>query len=234
MKTRRTLTSKLDPVVLLLVSAGMCSCAALRPANQNPTFDRITLNIHAVSHEGGSDQNQWLRICEVLNRYGRIDCANFERSNCQQVGSVRVCDFDSIALTFAPPLSLTRLVRLHNELLALKVEGISLGLTRGSFAGTYTSLASQGSLSIRIRIAVTPGTSLFVERRYPGVCERVATQDNVFFDEVTLRPGQEWIYYRTELKTGNELVRRYFRLSVSSKLEQELSRDEFERMIGKA
>lgn len=233
MKTKRTLALRLNPVVLLLLAAGVCGCAALRPANQSPTFDRVILNIRAVSHEGGPGQNQWLRICEVLNRYGKIDCANYERSNCQQVGSVRVCDFDSIALSFAPPLSLKRLARLHTELMALKVEGISLGLTSSSFAGSYTSLAAQGSLSIRIRIAVTPGASLYVERRYPGVCEKVATPDNVFFDEVTLRPGQEWIYYRTELKTGSTLVRRYFRLGVSTKLEQELSREEFERLIGK-
>jgi len=137
-------------------------------------------------------------------------------------------------LTFAPPLSLDRLLRLHKELLGLERDGISLGLAKGSFVGTYLSLATKGTLSIRVRIAVTPGASLFVERRFPGVCEKVATPNNLFYDEITLGPGQDWIYYRTELKTAGNQVRRYFRLNVSSKQEEELSWEEFDRLIGKS
>ena len=222
-------------VAIITGSALLISgCAALRPSSQAPAFDQITLNIRAVAHEGGPSENQWLKICDILNRYAKFDGINYERTNCQQVGSVRVCDFDSVVLTFAPPLSLDRLLRLHKELLGLERDGISLGLAKGSFVGTYLSLATKGTLSIRVRIAVTPGASLFVERRFPGVCEKVATPNNLFYDEITLGPGQDWIYYRTELKTAGNQVRRYFRLNVSSKQEEELSWEEFDRLIGKS
>ncbi|MEW5796977.1 MAG: hypothetical protein AB1772_11535 [Candidatus Zixiibacteriota bacterium] len=219
---------------IIVLALFLCSCATLQPRKQAPAFDQITLNIRAVAHEGDPSENQWLRVCAVLNRYGSVDCANYERTNCQQVGSVRVCDFDNIVLKFSPPLSLDRLLRLHRDLQGLEREGISLGLANATFAGTYLSLATRGTLSIRVRIAVTPGATLFLERRFPGVCEKVETPDNVFFDEISLRPGQEWIYYRTELKTSGQPVRRYFRLNVSSKLEQELSPVEFNSQIGKS
>jgi len=217
--------------VSALLLATLTGCAGLRLQGQGPTVNEVTLNIRAVGHEGSNDRNQWLKICAVLNRYGRVDCVNFDRTNCQQVGSVRVCDFENITLSFAPPISLDRVTRLHRELMALESEGVSLGLTYGAFGGTYTGLSAVGTVSIRVRIAVTPGATLYVEHRWPGVCEKVATPKNVFDDEITLHPGQEWIYYRSELVTGSDEVRRYFRLNISTRREEELTEKEFDRLI---
>jgi len=220
-------------LVLLFVLFAFSGCASFRPGGNDPSFEKIVLNIRAVAHEGETDQNQWLQICQILNRYGLVDCANYERTNCQQVGSIRVCDFENITLTFAPPLSLKRFRRLHAELLTLKNDGVTLGLTSGVFNGTYSNLTSQGTLSIRIKIAVTPGSVLFLERRFSGVCEKVSTPDNVYYGEIGLRPGQEWIYYRTELGAGAGQINRYFRLNVSSRREQELTADQFNSLIGR-
>ena len=217
-------------VSTLLVLGG---CASLRPNGNEPSFEKITLNIRAVAHEGEGDQNQWRKVCEVLNRYGQVDCTNYERTNCQQVGSIRVCDFENITLNFSPALSLKRLLRLHADLLALESDGVTLGLTSASFNGTYSNLASEGTLSVRVKIAVTPGATLFLERRFSGVCEKVTTPGNVYYGEISLRPGQEWIYYRTEMGSGTGQIKRYFRLNVSSRREQELSADEFNSLIGR-
>ena len=184
-----------------------------------------------MGHEGDADANQWLKVCDVLNRYGMVDCADYERTNCQQVGSVRVCDFENVTLSFAPPLSLKRIGRLHNELVSLKTQGVTLGLTKGSFTGAYASLAAEGTVSIKIKISVTPGTILYLEHRWAGVCEKVPTPGNVFQDEITLRPGQKWIYYRTELDTGSGLVSRYFRLNISTRQPEELNAEGFNRLL---
>ena len=218
-------------LLVLLVLVTFAGCASFGPRSQGPEFNEVQLTFRAVAHEGSEQTNQWLKICEVLTRYGMVNCADFERTNCQQVGSVRVCDFDTLKLTFTPPLSLKRLGQLHNELLALKSQGVSLGLTKGTFGGEYASLAAEGTVSIRVKIAVTPGATLFLERRWAGVCEKVPTPGNVFHDEITLRPGQDWIYYRTELGTGSGLVRRYFRLNISTRQPEELAAEDFERLM---
>jgi hypothetical protein len=219
--------------ILWIALLSLSGCASLRPKTEDPAFDKITLSLRSLAHEGESDQNQWRKVCDILNRYGSVDCVNYERTNCQQVGSIRVCDFENITLTFAPPLSLRRLLRLHADLMALENEGISLGLTSGTFTGIYTNLTSQGTLSVRIKISVTGGATLYLERRFPGVCEEVATPNNVYYGEISLRPGQEWIYYRTELNGGSGLIQRFFRLNVSSRQEQELTAEEFNRYIGR-
>ncbi len=219
--------------ILIVALLALSGCAAIRPGGNDPSFEKITLSIKAVAHEGDAEQNQWLKICEVLNRYGLVDCANYQRTNCQQVGSIRVCDFDTITLSFAPPLSLKRLRRLHADLLALDQDGVSLGLTSGSFSGIYSNLASQGTLSVRVKIAVTPNSTLFLERRFSGVCERVSTPNNVYYGEISLRPGQEWIYYRTELGADAGQIKRFFRLNISSRREQELTADQFNSLIGR-
>jgi hypothetical protein len=208
-------TKLLISLLSLATLALLClsGCAALKPSGRSPSFSRITLSIKAVAHEGEGEENQWLKICEVLNLYGAVDCTNYERTNCQQVGSIRVCDFDNITLTFAPPLSLKRLLRLNADLLALENDGVSLGLTAGEFTGTYSNLTSQGTLSVRVKISVTPGAALYI-------------------GEISLRPGQEWIYYRTELG-GSGGTKRFFRLNVSSRREEELTSDEFHALIGR-
>jgi hypothetical protein len=227
-------TKLLISLLSLATLALLClsGCAALKPSGRSPSFSRITLSIKAVAHEGEGEENQWLKICEVLNLYGAVDCTNYERTNCQQVGSIRVCDFDNITLTFAPPLSLKRLLRLNADLLALENDGVSLGLTAGEFTGTYSNLTSQGTLSVRVKISVTPGAALYLERRFSGVCEKVPMPGNVYIGEISLRPGQEWIYYRTELG-GSGGTKRFFRLNVSSRREEELTSDEFHALIGR-
>jgi len=53
-------------------------------------------------------------------------------------------------------------------------------------------------------------------------CEKVATTDNVFHNEFSLRKAQEWIFYRTELKTAQDTIQRHFRLDTMSKREREI------------
>ena len=224
--------SRTCPAVLALaVMITLVGCAGFGPRTQGPVFDQVRLTMRSVGHEGDEQINQWLKICDVLSRYGMVNCADYERTNCQQVGSVRVCDFENVTLTFSPPLSLKRIGQLHTELIALKSQGVALGLTGGSFTGEYASLAAEGTVSIKVSIAVTPGATLFLERRWAGVCEKVPTPGNVFHDEITLRPGQDWIYYRTELGTGSGLVRRYFRLNISTRQPEELAAEDFERLM---
>jgi hypothetical protein len=223
--------AKLIALSSVLLSAVIAGCASFGPRNQGPVFDRVTLNIQAVGHEGDANTNQWVKICDVLSRYGMVDCANYERTNCQQVGSVRVCDFENITLSFSPPLSLKCIGQLHDDLVSLKNQGVTLGLVNGSFVGAYASLTAEGTVSIKVKISVTPGATLYLEHRWAGICEKVPTPGNVFHDEITLRPGQEWIYYRTELGTGGGLVRRYFRLNVSTRQPEELSAKEFDRLL---
>ena len=219
-------------LIPMLALLGLSGCAAIKPGAKSPSFDKVTLNIKSVAHEGEGDENQWRKVCDVLNRYGTVDCAGYERTNCQQVGSIRVCDFDSISLAFAPPLSMKRFLQLHADLLALENDGVSLGLAVGEFSGTYSNLASQGTLSVRVKISVSPGATLYLERRFSGVCEKVPTPGNVYIGELSLRPGQEWIYYRTELGSGGK-IQRFFRLNVSSRREEELTADEFHALIGR-
>ena len=94
-------------IIVLVVALSLFGCGLGK--HPGLTFDEITLHIKAVGHEGDIDSNQWLKVCEVLTRHGMIDCAHYERSNCQQVGAIRVCDFDSITLPFDPPLTLSGL-----------------------------------------------------------------------------------------------------------------------------
>lgn len=218
----------LTTVVLVTLSGTGCW-----PSKQGRdlVFDEVTFNISAIAHEGDDNENQWQIICDVLNRYGEFDCQEVERTNCQQVGSVRVCDYEGVTLFFDPPLSLTKLQQLHSQLLALDNNGVTLGLRRGSLTAEYIGLTAEGTISIKIRIAVTPGATLYVERRWTGICEKVTTTDNVFHDEISLRKAQEWVFYRTELKTGRDTVQRYFRLNIMSKREEELSQTEFDRLI---
>ena len=217
--------------IVLVISGG---CGGFGPRTQGPAFDQVTLTIRAVAHEGDTQTNQWLRICEVLNRYGMVNCADYERTNCQQVGSIRVCDFENIALSFSPPLSLRRIGQLHHDLVSLKTQGVALGLTKGSFTGAYANLTSEGTIAIRVKIAVTPGAVLFLEHRWAGVCEQVPTPGSVFQGDIVLRPGQKWIHYRTELGAGSGLVKRYFRLNVSSRQTEELTEEDFNRLLRKS
>ncbi|RKX25733.1 MAG: hypothetical protein DRP45_05260, partial [Candidatus Zixiibacteriota bacterium] len=120
---------------------------------------------------------------------------------------------------------------LHEQLLALEKYGVTLGLKHGSVSTTYQALIAEGRISIKVRIAVTPHATLYVEHRYIGVCEKVKTKNNVFNQEIQLHRGQEWVYYRTEIDAGHEIVRRYFRLNIISKQEQELSREDFVVLI---
>lgn len=230
----RFCSAKYFAVSVVCLSALIMGCAALGPRTQGPVFDQVTLTMRAVGHEGDAHTNQWLKICDVLNRYGMVDCAEYERTNCQQVGSVRVCDFENITLSFAPPLSLKRIGQLHNDLVSLKTQGVTLGLTNGSFVGAYASLTSEGTVSIKVKISVTPGATLYLEHRWAGVCEKVPTHGNVFQDEITLRPGQQWVFYRTELGAGGGLVKRYFRLNISTRQSEELSAEEFDRLLKKS
>jgi hypothetical protein len=227
-------SSKHIAVSAVFLFALIGGCASFGPRNQGPVFNQVTLTIRAVGHEGDTDTNQWLKTCDVLNRYGMVACADYERTNCQQVGSVRVCDFEDITLSFSPPLSLKRIGQLHHDLVSLKNQGVTLGLVEGSFVGAYASLTAEGTISIKVRIAVTPGATLYLEHRWAGVCEKVPTPENVFHDEITLRSGQKWIYYWTELGTGTGLVKRYFRLNVSTRQPEELSPEEFDRLLKKS
>lgn len=228
---KRTPLSKFMVFFGVLFSSMQLGCAGFGPRTQGPVIDQVTVTFQTVGHEGDLHENQWLKICEVLERYGMVGCADYERTRCKQVGSVRVCDFENVNLSFAPPLSLKRLTQFHDDLIALKSQGVALGLTRATFEGTYASLTAEGMISIRVRIAVTPGATLYLERRWAGVCEKVLTPENVFNDEITLRPGQKWIYYRTELGAGNGQIRRFFRLNVSSRESEELTNEEFDRLI---
>jgi len=60
-------------------------------------------------------------------------------------------------------------------ILSLSNHRRSLGLTKATFDGTYASLTAEGMISIKVRIAVTPGAALYLERRWAGVCEKVLT-----------------------------------------------------------
>jgi len=220
-------------VVLVLVGLSMTGCGMFRDQGRDLVFDKVTLKIDAIAHEGEGQQNQWQTVCELLNRYAEFDCQNVKRTNCQQVGSIRVCDYDSITLHFDPPLSMLKLRRLHNELLTLEQSGVTLGLKTGSFTAEYIGLTSEGSVSVNVRIAVTPGATLFLERRWESICEQVKTTDNVYDGEINLRKGQEWVFYRTQVHTGSDLVQRYFRLNIITKLLEELSRKDFDRLISR-
>ena len=217
----------------MLIGFGLISCGVFRDRGRDLVFDEVKLNIRAIGHEGEGRQNQWRTVCELLNRYAELDCQTVKRTNCQQVGSIRVCDFDTITLTFDPPLTLKKLRRLHGELLALEREGVMLGLKTGSLTTEYVGLTAEGTISISVHIAVTPGATLFLERRWKGICEQVKTVNNVFDGEISLRKGQEWVFYRTEVRTGSDLAQRYFRLNIISKRSEELTRDDFDRLISR-
>jgi hypothetical protein len=221
------------PVSASVVLLGLLisGCGWLSRPKADLAFDELFLSVNAIAHEGDDEHNQWLKVCQVLNRYGPIDCDNVERTNCQQIGSIRVCDYEALHLVFEPPLDLEGLKRLHTDLMSLEAEGITLGVQYAALEATYLGLTAEGSISVRVQISVTPGATLYVERRWPGICEKVETRGNVFEDEVNLRKGQEWIYYRTDLKTGQDVVQRYFRLNVLTKKEEELNREQFDKLI---
>lgn len=200
-----------------------------RDQRRDLVFDEIRLDIDAIGHEGKN--NQWQTVCDLINRYTEFDCQSVKRTNCQQVGSIRVCDYDSVTLKFNPPLTLDKLRRLHGELLALERQGVTLGLKASSIMANYVGLTSESSVTITVHITVTPGATLFLERRWAGICKQVKTTDNVFESEISLRKGQEWVYYRTEVKTESDLARRYFRLNIISKSTEELSQKDFNRFM---
>lgn len=228
----RTINAVLLALTGLIAMSGF-GCLWPNRQGREMVFDELVLSIKAISHEGDKNQNQWQTICDLLNMYTTLDCRNVTRTNCQQVGSIRVCDYESIVLTFDPPLSMASLKRLHGELLALKADGVTLGLHNSSLSAGYLGLAAEGSISVKVKIVVSPGATLYVERRWEGICEPVTITDNVFHDEISLRKGQEWVFYRTELATGKDTVHRYFRLNIMSKREQELTKEEFNRLIAR-
>ncbi len=215
--------------ILALIGLSLTGCGIFRDRSRDLVFDEVRLDIDAISHEG--DRNQWQTVCKLINRYAEFDCQNVIRSNCQQVGSIRVCDYDTLILKFDPPLSLDGLRQLHGELLALEREGVTLGLKTSSIVADYVGLTSEGSISITVHISVTPGATLFLERRWEGICERVKTSDNLYEGEISLRKGQEWVYYRTEMESESDLARRYFRLNIISKSSDELTKEDFDRLL---
>jgi len=218
---------------LVLVGLSLTGCGMFRDQGRDLVFDEVTLNISAIAHEGEGKQNQWRTVCELLNRYTEFDCQNVKRTNCQQVGSIRVCDYDSITLRFDPPLSLIELRRLHGELLSLEQHGVTLGLKTGSLTAEYVGLTAEGTVSINVHIAITPGATLFLERRWESICEQVKTVNNVYDGEINLRKGQEWVFYRTQVQTDSDLVQRYFRLNIITKGFEELYRKDFDRLISR-
>lgn len=217
--------------LLTLIGLSLTGCGIFRNRSRDLVFHEVRLDIDAISHEG--DRNQWQTVCELINRYAEFDCQNVVRTNCQQVGSIRVCDYDTVILKFSPPLSLDGLRHLHGELVALEQEGVTLGLKTGSIVANYVGLTSEGSISVTVHISVTPGATLFLERRWEAICEKVKTSNNLFEGEISLRKGQEWVYYRTEVQTESDLARRYFRLNVISKGSEELTGEEFDRLISR-
>lgn len=215
----------------MVVGLGLTGCGAFHDRNRDPLFEEARLSISTIGHEG--DDNHWQTVCNLLNKWAPLDCQSIKRTNCQQVGSIRVCDYDSVILRFDPPVTWKTIQLLHEELLALKQQGVTLGFKTGSFSAGYVGLIAEGDISINVRISVNPDATLFLERRWEGICEEVAMIDNFYDGEISLRKNQEWVFYRTEVQTGSDLVSRYFRLNIITKRAEELSQKDFDKLISR-
>ena len=217
-------------IVAAILSATSLGCGIVTHG-RNLMFDEVTIQMRAISHEGADDENQWRHVCQLLNRYQAFDCDSIKRSNCHPIGENMACDYEDITLTFNPPLTLTKLRRLHQEILALHDDGVSVGLQTSSVRAAYSGLMSEGDISIMVKIEVSPGAALRVERNILGHCVAVDTPRNVFHGEVKLHQRQEWLYYWTELSAGTDRVRKYYRLNILSHTEEELGEKSFKRLI---
>jgi len=215
---------------LLAICCLSCSSNSFRnllfnskPRSVNLELGSVLLEFKGIRSSEGKGIDEWRLIKDVLEDFGCINCDSVKVGNCQEIGTIKVCDYSCIELRWYRPLA--DLEKLHATLQGLK--GVEIGLENARAALVYRGLAAEGRISIIIRIEVTPGSKLFIDRRGENRFVRVETTGNVYRDEISLRRGQEWILYRTELFTGRETINRYFRLNVLTKVEEELTKEEF-------
>jgi len=223
------------PFVLFLIAAIAAVCASGCThfnKGRKLVVDEFVVNINAINHEDNEYGNQWERIRHHFDsRDITLDTSAMIIDNCRPVGSYVVCDHSNIILAFDKPVTLKEIEKVHQSLLQLRKDNVTLGLEFGTVYASYSALGNEGLISTWVRIAVTPGAQLFLERKQIGACDTVFAPENVYEGPVRLYRGQEWVYYRTELDTGADMVRRYFRLHVLERRQEELSEKEFKKLI---
>jgi hypothetical protein len=193
-------------------------------------IDQVYLHFEDVVRDETRQIDEWKEIAQVLNKFGCRNCYAIEGEYTGSLLTKDLYDYE-VTLKWSPPRTTADLDLLHGALLALDRLAIDLALEAASGGVWYRGLAATGRITIIVRIEVSPGSELYLDRHQTGDFVYVETPDDVFRDEITIRKGQEWLYYKTRLTVREETKTKYFRLNIVTQLEEELSEHEFRKAL---